>query len=155
MRFHCIRIKTIVLAALFASLVVITGGCDTGIFKPAKLDSKTSPDGRFRAELERADSSLIVGHFIYTVVLHRVRPSWKDFLTLNRSDDLCQLDEPGYLSLEWTDSSHLTVACWDCKRGALGLADNQWQGVSVEYKYAETPPNQPDADKRGVRRLSK
>jgi hypothetical protein len=131
------------------------GGCDYGPLKPAKLESKTSPDGKFRAELERTDSSFLVGHFIYTVVLHRVRPSWKDSLTMNRSDGLCQLDEHGYLSVEWTDSSHLVVTCWDCKRGALGFVDNEWQGVSVEYKYTETPPHPPEPDKPGVWRLSK
>ena len=136
MRFHCLRTSTIVLLAFIASLAVIAGGCDSGIFKPAKLDSKTSPDGRFRAELERTDSSFLVGHFDYSVLLYKVRPSWKDALTLNRSVDLCQLDERGYLSVEWTDSSNLVVTCWDCKRGALGFADhNDWQGVSVEYKY--------------------
>jgi len=155
MRFHFSRTDTIVLLALVASLVVSAGGCDSGIFKPAIPESKTSPDGKFRAEIEQRDSSFIVGHFIYTVVLHRVSPSWKDSLTLNRSKGLCQSKEQGYLSIEWTDSSHLVVICWDCKRGALWDGENGWQGVAVEYKYSETPPHPEPDMSSGVWRLSK
>ena len=149
-----LRPSTILLYVIVASLVVSAGGCDYAALKPAKLDNKPSPDGKFRAELERTDSSFLVGHFIYSVFLYKVRPSWKDSLTLNRSDNLCQLDGGGYLSVEWTASSHLVVTCWDCKRGALGFTDDDWQGVSVEYKYAETPPHA-ESDKPAVWRLSK
>ena len=154
MRFHCPRKSTPLLLALVASLVVTAGGCDYGFLKPPKLDSKTSLGGKFRAELERTDSSPLVGDFNYSVFLYKVRPSWKDSLTLNRSDNLCELDERGYLSVEWMDSSHLAVTCWDCKRGALGFGENEWQGVSVEYKYMVTPP-QPEPEKPIVWRLSK
>jgi len=106
-----LRPNTILLFVIVASLVVSAGGSDYAVLKPAKLESKTSPDGKFRAELERTDSSFLVGHFVYSVFLYKVRPSWKDSLTLNRSDNLCQLDGGGHLSEEWTDSSHLVVTC--------------------------------------------
>jgi hypothetical protein len=155
MRFDCLAKSATLSLALVASLAVTAGGCGYGFLKPAKLDSESSPDGKFRAELERTDSSPLVGHFDYSVFLYKVRPSWKDYLTLNRSSNLCELDGGGYLSVDWVDSSHLSVTCWDCKKGLLGLfSEKEWEGVSVEYKYSETPPH-PEPETPGVWRLNK
>jgi len=117
----------------------MVSGCGLSKFQDTLLDRKISSDGQFEARINDIETDAL-SHDIREVTIHKVHPTLKDRVTLNRSTDVWSFQGNGEISIDWADSGHLVVTCVGCEKPVFGLKLDHWQGIMIEYQHKDSSP---------------
>jgi hypothetical protein len=140
---HRRSVTLVLFACVGVAALLCASGCGGAAYDKEE-DRKLSPDGAFRAIVGDTVRDSLGGDFggdFKGVTIEKIYPTWKDTATLDRTAEICALQEDGELSIDWASPSHMIVTCWGCKKDFLDDVLDTWQGISIEYVFRDPRPD--------------
>lgn len=123
-----------------AGLCILISSClSESVSKPVR--SVLSPDHQYRALVHLDEGSPISGGDWYSVEIVEAHPKW--FQVLPRvqgvSAEVCVLEGPGKLGIQWSGPTKLDVTCTDCAWQDFFIYKRSWKWMTINYRFRHSP----------------